>query len=367
MAHEIERNKATGNHEFAYRGEKAWHGLGQSIESDNTVEQIATKAGFDFEIMSANVTYLANDEQHHDFAAKRVLYRSDDQTPLGVVSDSYQITQPIETLQFFADWSNANGAVIETAGLIRHGHRYFATAKLADIEEQSIAGDTIAYYVLLASSADGSLANTGIVTGTRVVCNNTLQIALNRGKQRAAYQKHNSAFDPDRMKLDMELVRDATEQQACAMRQLADVTIDESHVDALAAMIMGEGPVSKKTGEQKQGRVASKVVDLYNGVGLIGADTLPANSAYRFLNSVTQYVDHSSGRTPDAIWQSSNFGKGAAQKAEAMTLMQRYADHDEDLFAQLLARPKSISVTVPSSFSADGGFAALLNQPMQRI
>ena len=346
MAHEIERNKFTGQHEFAYRGEKGWHGLGQQIEDMDSAEMIAEKAGFNFNIERAPVTFTAADGVTYKVEGKHVLYRSDDHQALGVVSDGYKITQPLETMRFFDQWATANGAIIETAGLIRHGGRYFVTARMVDIPDAVITGaDIIRTYVLLASSSDGSLATTGKFTGTRVVCNNTVEIALG-GSGKVARQKHNADFDPTRMKVDLGLIAAAAAEQADTFRSLVDVQIADRHVAPLAAIIMGDGTGKDKQGNPTLSKGAEKVLAINGGADLIGGDMLPQGSAWRFLNSVTQYVDHSSGRDQDAIWQSANFGRGNQQKDKAVQVLTQYRDGDAQLLDQIVSRIKSPSISV---------------------
>ena len=106
-----------------------------------------------------------------------MLYRSDTKAPLSVVSQRYHTVQPRDVLEFYRDLTEVSGYELETAGVLKGGRKFWALARTG----QGAAlkdNDQVNGYLLLATSCDGTLATTATPTTIRVVCNNTLTIAL---------------------------------------------------------------------------------------------------------------------------------------------------------------------------------------------
>ena len=171
---------------MAYVGEIPWHGLGHSLPPRQPIEVWQRKAGMDFEIEETPVQYMSDRPgvlgTIQTFPEQKVLYRSDNNAPLSVVSQRYQVVQPREVLEFYRDLSEIAGYELETAGVLKGGRKFWALARTG----QSVAlkgKDVVNGYLLLATSCDGTLATTGTPTTVRVVCSNTLAIALNGAPQ----------------------------------------------------------------------------------------------------------------------------------------------------------------------------------------
>src|SRR3546814_12556175 len=111
------------------------------------------------------------------FPEQKVLYRSDTKAPLAVVSKRFQVVQPGEILEFYRDLTEVGGFELETAGVLREGRKFWALARTG--QSVSLKGrDRVDGYLLLATACDGTLATTAQFTSVRVVCKNTLSIAL---------------------------------------------------------------------------------------------------------------------------------------------------------------------------------------------
>jgi phage/plasmid-like protein (TIGR03299 family) len=134
----------------------------------------------EWRIETADVRYLtsaADGDITLPFPEQKVLYRSDTKAPLSVVSQRYQVVQPAEILEFYRDLTEVGGFELETAGVLKGGRKLWALAKTGHSARLK-GGDTVKGYLLLATACDGTLATTAQFTSVRVVCNNTLAIAL---------------------------------------------------------------------------------------------------------------------------------------------------------------------------------------------
>jgi phage/plasmid-like protein (TIGR03299 family) len=301
MSHMIAKT-ADGKDAIAYVGETPWHGLGQVLTADAPLEVWAKESGLNFQLKTAPVQFNGGIE----FPGKRVMYRGDSEMPLGLVSDRYKIVQPIEVLEFFRDMVGTV-AHLETAGVLRDGAHYWALARMDG--EFSLGSDKVKQYLLLASSADGSLATQARLTSVRVVCNNTLQLSQ-RGKAEVSV-RHNSVFNPADVKTKLADFNDAFKLFKDTAEALAAIKVSSAQATAIFTKILGGD-------EAKPSRAAVRALELYQGAG-IGASLDAANgTAWGALNAVTQLMDWETARTDDARMRNAWFGGGVDVKQQAV-------------------------------------------------
>src|SRR5690606_30819238 len=106
---------------MAYAGERPWHGLGNKLTQQQSIEVWRQLAGMDWQIEEAEVRYVVGKKgvgAINAFPEQKVLYRSDTKNPLAVVSKRFQVVQPGEILEFYRDLTAGNGFELETAGVL---------------------------------------------------------------------------------------------------------------------------------------------------------------------------------------------------------------------------------------------------------
>src|SRR5471032_1920790 len=189
MAHLIEQ--------MAYVGATPWHGLGSRLTERQPLEVWQREAGMNWQIQESPVHFKADSVGHlgtiHSFPEQKVLFRSDTKAALSVVSQRYQVVQPRDVLEFYRDLTERSGYELATAGVLKGGRKLWALARTG--QSAALKGnDEVNGYLLLATSCDGTLATTATPTTVRVVCNNTLTIALD-GTTRAIKVPHSTRFD----------------------------------------------------------------------------------------------------------------------------------------------------------------------------
>jgi hypothetical protein len=307
MAHEIAKT-VNGKDAIAYVGETPWHGLGQQLTPDSSIETWATEAGLDFTLGTQPIFYYnpTMSDNMARYNGKNVILREDTHEALGIVSNKYKIVQPIEVLEFFKDIIGTS-AQLETAGVLRGGAHYWALAKMEG--EFNLAGDKVNQYLLLASSADGSLATQARLTTVRVVCNNTMQIAQRHGQ--AVKVRHSSIFDPTDVKRKLGEINDGFLAFQQTAETLARLKISSQQASSMFVKILG-GSIDKPS------RQAARALELFDGNG-IGSDLESAKgTGWGVLNAVTQLVDWENARTSDARIRSAWFGFGANLKQQTL-------------------------------------------------
>ena len=335
MAHQIEQ--------IAYVGETPWHGLGNQLSPNQPLEVWAQQAGMDWRIESSNVSYMAQNERGQSiimpFEEQRVLYRSDTHAPLSVVSQRYQEVQPKEILEFYRDLTEQSGFELETAGVLKGGKKFWALAHTG--QSTALKGKDVSNgYILLATACDGTLATTAQFTSIRVVCNNTLAIALRGQSSSAGVVKvpHSTKFDAEKVKQQLGISVHAWDEHMYEMKQLTQRKVSQQEAKAYFDAVFNNSTMSISDPEENiiqfypnvaqqaqekkpepNGRAMNKALDMFNGQGR-GADLSSAkDTAYGLLCSITEFVDHerramSTDHRLDSAW----FGAGAGLKQRGL-------------------------------------------------
>ena len=307
---------------MAYVGETPWHELGNALPAKQPIEVWAEKAGMDWQILETPVCFMAEKAGSlgsiKTFPEQKVLYRSDSHKPLSVVSDRYQVVQPREVLEFYRDLTEISGYELETAGVLKEGRKFWALARTG--KETVLKGnDCVKGYLLLATSCDGTLATTATPTTIRVVCNNTLSIALN-GATSAIKVPHRTSFDAQAVKKQLGVAVSQWDGFMYRMRTLSERKVKSHEALNYFLRVLCNSDTAQDTGRGLVNeRALKKVQAMYEGHGR-GAELDAAKStAWGLLCSITEYVDHEKrSRGPEYRLDSAWFGQGAVLKQRAL-------------------------------------------------
>lgn len=336
MAHNLIANK-NGKIEMAFVGQTPWHGLGQQVAQGASLEVWKEEAGFNWYAMEATPLFedATNAGAYREFSEKKILYRSDDGEPLGIVSNEYQIVQPHEVLEFFRDITESNGWYIHTAGVILRGRKLWVMASRD--ESQAVTGkDIVKNNILLATSLDGSMRTTVKDTAVRVVCNNTFTMALH-GKGREIQVSHRSTFDADAIKRQLGLTTDTFTAFMNRAREMANIPISMSRAKELLNTVFMDAKRKPKLDlswmnvanpkplviddEVVDARSTARCIELFEGEGM-GADLKGSKGTqWGLFNAVTQHVDYEMGRNDNNRLNSAWFGRGDGFKNQTFKLL----------------------------------------------
>jgi len=311
MAHLVES--------MAYVGQTPWHGLGHQLPAQQPIEVWAQQAGMDWEIRETPVRFITGTAGNlgaiESFPDNKVLFRSDTNAPLSVVSQRYQVVQPREILEFYRDLTEISGFELETAGILKGGRKFWALARTG--QSGTLKGKDVSRgYVLLATACDGTLATTAQFTSIRVVCNNTLAIAL--GKNDGAVKvPHSTRFDAEAVKKQLGISVSGWKTFMDSMKALSERKMKNAEAQRFFLQVFTDAGNSRQ-GATNESAMA-KSLSLYEGRGK--GSTLPSaqGTAYGLLNAVTEFVDHKRrARSTDYRLDSAWFGQGAAIKERAL-------------------------------------------------
>ena len=184
MAHELEISQ-NGEVTFASLREPAWHGLGTVFEDEVTTAEMLSLAHLnDWNVRLEEIPLPANHQSHksHFFVTRTNPFDNAQSDVLGVVGERYKVLQN-EELFDFASALLHDGGRWETAGSIKSGTQVFGSIALEreTVIDAEGVGDKVKTYLLVNTSHDGSVSIQASVTPVRVVCANTLNLALGGG------------------------------------------------------------------------------------------------------------------------------------------------------------------------------------------
>jgi len=185
MAHELEIDSVTGKATFASLREPAWHGLGTVFEEEVSTKkmlELASLDNWDVRLEEIAIPDGFSADKTNYFVARSNPFDKKQTDILGVVGERYKTLQN-EDLFSFGDNLLDGGGRWETAGSIKGGRQVFGSIALERetvLDAQGV-GDKVKTYLLVNTSHDGSVAIQASITPVRVVCANTLNLAIGGG------------------------------------------------------------------------------------------------------------------------------------------------------------------------------------------
>jgi len=178
---------------FFGNGERAWHGLGTVIPEDVvTAERALELAGLDWEVEKVPAFVDSFDGEGFDTAPFHAIRRRSDGQVFGPVGDYYREVQNVEGFAFIDEVLADGGAKFHTAGSLEGGKCVWMLARLP--EEIFIAGEQVMPFLFFTNRHDGKGAVKVACTPVRVVCANTLAMAVH-GAKRTWSARHLSQWD----------------------------------------------------------------------------------------------------------------------------------------------------------------------------
>jgi phage/plasmid-like protein (TIGR03299 family) len=339
MAHNINFNEKTGQHSFFSVQEKAWHGLGQIVQDYPTSAEALKFAGLDFQVEKLpNIHRLENGIEIISDTSF-FTYRPDTGAVLGDrLGKDYQVVQNTDAFSFFDSIVGGDGIAYETAGALGQGERIFITAKLPDYIRVG-NNDLIEKYLFLTTSHDGFGSITAAFTPIRIVCNNTLNAAM-QNHTNAVKIRHTSNAQ-DRLKQAHKVLgisNKLSEELEQVFNHWAKVRITDMEVKKLIQLAMcpnRETLEALQTGEQTE--LSTYFVNMCENV-FEYAQTSPtqqqpttAGTLFGAYNAVTGYFQNvRSYKDEEAKFKSIMGGTGQIKAQKAFDLCTSFSKSGAD-------------------------------------
>ena len=300
MAHEIRSNDS-----LVLARTAAWHGLGQ-ILPDTVSPTDALRIGrLDWmveESTSLTATFVGNDgtAERNIIDTHKSLRRSDDQSILSTVGADYSVLQNSTLAEIATSLGSQGSARVETAGSLFGGRKVFFLLHTNTLDVGR-KGDTVEQYILLANSHDGTMSATAMPTSVRVVCNNTLTMALGAASKSAYRWRHTSglALRVDDIKTALATYGIAAKAEAEAMESLAAKPLTRDEIQSLwtDVLVALDGPIAKNPKTEQESRRREKAVDALADMTRVfdQESSQFGASAWVAANAATNYIQYHRG------------------------------------------------------------------------
>jgi phage/plasmid-like protein (TIGR03299 family) len=310
-----------GEASMFYIDEVPWHGLGTKLDKPATAQEAIQAARLDWQVKKLPLFAGSKRIPVPDrFAVVRktgnLITRQD--PVLGVVSNEYTPLQNREAFQFFDPIVGQNAAIYHTAGALGNGERVWILAKLPDY--MRVVGDDIAEkYLLLSNSHDGKSSVQIKFTPVRVVCQNTLTLALTDGN--AVFRVSHHSDIHEKLKQAHEMLGIITErfgEVEQAFQSMSGVKMDSNRLTDYLAQVYPDSKEPEKQVLVKRDRDWS---EHFFAEGRGNRMKGVAGTLWAAFNGVTEWQDHRKTRQNlnqrlNSVW----FGESARVKSRAYSV-----------------------------------------------
>lgn len=266
-----------------YTREKPWHGLGVRVENALSSKDALIAAGLDWKVEQRKI-YTEDGYAIPGYFAN---VRSSDHHTLGVVTKRYKIVQNHEAFAF-TDALLGKGVRYETAGSLKGGRKTWILARLP--KQYRLAEDITMPYLVFSNSHDGSAAIKVAMTPVRVVCNNTLNLAL-RDADRIWSANHTGDIDSklEDARMTLFMAENYMNELANESARLSRQRVSDAEVEEYIKMLL---PIATNATETMEQNVKKMREDLkmryYSAPDLQNI----GKSQYRFINAVSDFATH---------------------------------------------------------------------------
>jgi phage/plasmid-like protein (TIGR03299 family) len=289
-----------------------WNGLGAKVSEKDSLDTIMKNADLQWQAKRSPVLFAAGDTIAR--GTSDVLYRSDNNLQLGIVSNKYNIIQPREVLSLYKDLVSLEGWKLDVVGQLDGGKRVWALAKTdSSFFAGNVVDDIIDIYMLLSTTFDGSTSFGGKFVAVRAASGTS--VTLEHAKVTV---HHKSDFDPKKVKEKLNVYKKASEIMEEQVKSLVDKKIsDKQAVRFLIDVLESEG-VDPDILSARQANIVSNVFELYKGQGIGSTWNSSNGTAWGLLNALTQHIDYNVGRNDNNRIRAAWFGGGETLKIKAM-------------------------------------------------
>ena len=295
-----------------------WGGLGTCIAEAPTSADAIRIAGLDWEVAPKPIY----DEFGRELPGYKVNIRTSDNTALGIVTDRYKIVQNSEAFAF-TDELLGHGVRYETAGSLASGKRIWMLARM---ENTTLAEENIDPFLIFTNSHDGTGAIRVAITPIRVVCQNTLNLALKKANRHwscvhkgdiqgkleearftlSSADRYMEALEEEFGELKLKKVTD--KQVADMTDKLLEIEFNNLYKKAIKTgqALEFKERLRQQKYEDKLARKKKDIIEIYNEKPDL---MYTERSAFRFVNAVSDYATHTTDHKQTKNYQENLFMK----------------------------------------------------------
>lgn len=279
-----------------------WHGLGTMVQEAPTSEDALRMAELDWRVEQTPVFTDAGIEIP-GYKANR---RNTDGSILGIVSDRYRIVQNTEAFEFTdAIVGETEDGVVkyETAGSLCGGKRIWLLAKMPT---KKVLDDDVEPYMFFSNSHDGTGSIKVGMTPVRIVCANTLAIALNTAKRQWS-TKHVGDMQSklEEAKLCLRMADSYMANLDVEADRLANAKLYREQIEEILDEMF---PADDNTSERKKNNIVQFKNQFWTAYNMPDIQKFE-DSAWMAVNAMSDVITHSAPRRNTASYNENRWGK----------------------------------------------------------
>lgn len=316
-----------------------WHGLGQQVEDEDClfdVNAFAEKAGINWQVFKEPLVTLSRAKAAVKFAQgdsetqislepdtdAYAIRRKTDGNVLGVVGPQYRPLQNMDAIRWFEPWTENRLIAMNTAGSLQGGKKVFCLGQVVKDTIMEVTGqDTVAKFIMLSNSHDGSSSVRLGLTSIRICCQNTLYMAHHSSESKLVRIKHTS-----QMKKNMEAMRDILDlvnaDFSASLEQYRWLTtrhINQKDLRKYVRVLIQGEKDAESPFDDVSTRTKNIIMKIEGRMDMPNQRIAGANwwSAY---NAFNEFLNHEYGRNADNRLSNLWFGQNAALNKQAFNL-----------------------------------------------
>lgn len=325
MAHELEIKNGQAQM-FSVR-EVPWHKLGTIISEAPSITDGINLAGLNWEVLERPIAYdngatLKSGIDYVKIDGYKSLIRSDDQSVLSIMKNSYTPLQNQVAFDFFEPFLQAKAASLETAGSLKEGRVVWVMARLNKAPIEVGKGDEVNKFLLLSNSHDGTLAVRVGFTPIRVVCSNTLTSSHSSSASQIIKIRHSKSVN-NRLDNIQEIINAVDAQFEATAEQykfLASKVINKEDFENFVKIIFKLKDDPNDRDKLRKDRMMLTITKLFeNGAG----SHLKSAKGTRWgaYNAVTEYLTHEYGTSEETRLYANWYGYAANVNSSAFSTL----------------------------------------------
>ena len=277
-----------------------WHGLGTCVEEALSSGDALEKSGLDWSVIQRPIMTSTYDP----IPGYKANIRQTDDSILGVVTDRYKVVQNHEAFAF-TDALLGEGVRYETAGSLNEGKKIWLLAKLPD--RYFLEGEEIEPYLVFSNTHDGSGAIKVAMTPIRVVCQNTLNLALSSTKRVwSTVHVGDLARKMDEAHCTLSLAHEYMGRLGAEFHRLNRIRLTDAKVMEYIEMLLPMDDSPTEIHRKNIGRIRDDMKIRY----FDAPDLRPiGKTAYRFVCAVSDFATHAKPLRETSNYRENVFAK----------------------------------------------------------
>jgi len=340
MAHMLEMTDTGAAMAYAETGGLPWHGLGVPVRDDMSPVEMMEAAKLDWSVEKKDVFFKDKSGKYRKAGNKQALVRSSDGRYMDIVSDDWIPVQNAEAFEFFHKYVETGGMSMNTAGSLKDGQVIWGLAKVNESFSLFGGKDKVESYLLLSNPHNYGRGVDIRFTPIRVVCNNTLTMALGEKATLGISLNHRAAFDAEKVQIALAEAHEKLGTYHDMAKYLSEKRYTEASVFEYFSRVFPKTSTGKAKGNvisfaDMMARIKSgeKTKDVSRNA-ILAMETLETQPGAEYgagtwwgaVNAVTYMTNHVLGHSADTRLQSAWFGVNKDRAVHAMGLALEYAE-----------------------------------------